>query len=185
MILAMLMVVAAGCFRLAGHEFHWWNVAPVGAMALLGGMYMGRRYALWVPLAVLAVTDVVLNVWMGYPMFYGPRVFDYGAFLLIGLLGLWARNRKVGSKISAVIATPFLFFLISNFAVWLFGLNLANEPYAKTFSGLIDCYVAGLPFLRGTIVGDWGFMVLFAVSALALRRSYGERNRWLVAEARA
>jgi hypothetical protein len=185
MILALLMVVAAGIFRLTAHEFHWWNIAPVGAMALLGGMYLGRRYALWVPLAVLAVSDVLLNVWMGYPMFYWPRAFDYGAFLLIGLLGLWARDGKLGSKISAVIATPFLFFLISNFAVWLFGMNLANEPYAKTLPGLIDCYAAGLPFLRGTILGDWGFMASFAVSAVALRRASGERTQWLVAEARA
>src|SRR5271154_6232426 len=171
MILAILMVVAAGIFRLAAHEFHWWNVAPRGGVGLLGGMCLGRRYALWVPLAVLAVTDVLLNVWMGYPMFYWPRWFDYGAFLLIGLLGLWARDRKLGSKIGAVIATPFLFFLISNFAVWLFGMNLANTPYDKTFTGLMDCYAAGLPFLRGTILGDWGFMTAFALSALALRRT--------------
>ncbi len=185
MILAILMVLGAGIFRLTAHEFHWWNIAPVGAMALLGGMHLGRRYALWVPLAVLAVTDILLNVWMGYPMFYWPRAFDYGAFLLIGLLGLWARNRKVGAKLSAVIATPFLFFLISNFAVWLFGMSLANTPYDKTLSGLVSCYAAGLPFLRGTIIGDWGFMALFAVSALALRRTSNERTHWLVAEARA
>ncbi len=179
------MVIAAGIFRLTAHEFHWWNIAPVGAMALLGGMYMGRRYALWVPLAVLAVTDVLLNIWMGYPMFYWPRAFDYGAFLLIGLLGLWTRDRKLGNKIGAVLATPFVFFLISNFAVWLFGMSLANAPYAKTLSGLIACYAAGLPFLRGTLIGDWGFMALFAVSALALRQASGERTQWLVADARA
>jgi hypothetical protein len=185
MILAILMVIAAGIFRLAGHEFQWWNIAPVGAMALLGGMYMGRRYALWVPLAVLAVTDMLLNVWMGYPMIYWPRAFDYGAFLLIGLLGLWARDRKLGSKIGAAIATPFLFFLISNFAVWLFGMSLANAPYGKTLLGLMDCYAAGLPFLRGTVIGDWGFMALFAVSALALQYASGERTHKLVAEAQA
>jgi hypothetical protein len=185
MILTILMVLGAGIFRLAAHGFQWWNIAPVAAMALLGGMYLGRRYALWVPLAVLAVTDVVLNVWMGYPMVYWPRAFDYGAFLLVGLLGLWARERKLRVKISAAIATPFLFFLISNFAVWLFGMNLANAPYAKTLSGLVECYAAGLPFLRGTLIGDWSFMALFASSALLLRRASGERSHWLVAEARA
>src|SRR5437667_11889623 len=107
MILTILMVLGAGIFRLVAHEFHWWNMAPVAAMALLGGMYLGRRYALWVPLAVLAVTDIVLNVRMGYPMIYWPRAFDYGAFLLVGLLGLWARDQKLGSKIGVVIATPF------------------------------------------------------------------------------
>jgi len=185
MILTILMVLGAGIFRLAAHQFGWWNIAPVAAMALLGGMYLGRRYALWIPLAVMAVTDIVLNMQMGYPMFYWPRGFDYAAFLLVGLLGLWARDRKLPTKISAAIATPFLFFFISNFAVWLFGMSLANAPYAKTFSGLAECYAAGLPFLRGTLIGDWSFMALFALSALLLRRTAGERSRWLVAEARA
>src|SRR5579871_2871211 len=185
MILAILMVLGAGVFRLAAHEFGWWNIAPVAAMALLGGMYLGRRYALWVPLAVLALTDIVLNVWMGYPMFYWPRAFDYAAFLLVGALGLFARNRNLRVKINAAIATPFVFFLISNFAVWLFGLSLSNEPYAKTFAGLIDCYTAGLSFLRGTVIGDWSFMALFALSALLLRRSSGERSHRLVAEVQA
>jgi hypothetical protein len=47
----------------------------------------------------------------------------------------------------------------------------------------MDCYIAGLPFLRGTVVGDWGFMALFALSALLLHRSSSGRSRWLLAEA--
>jgi len=185
MVLAILMVLGAGLFRLAAHEFQWWNVAPLAAMALLGGMYLGRRYALWVPLTVLALTDLVLNAQMGYPILYWPRVFDYGAFVLIGVLGLWARERKVSTKIGAALATPFLFFLISNFAVWLFGLNLANEHYQKTVTGLLGCYAAGLPFLRGTMIGDWTFMAAFALVAWLVRRAADGRFRWLVAEARA
>jgi membrane-associated HD superfamily phosphohydrolase len=185
MILAILMVLGAGLFRLAAHEFQWWNVAPIGAMALLGGMYLGRRHALWVPLAVLASTDLVLNAAMGYPILYWPRLVDYGAFAVIGLLGLWARERKPAMKIGAALATPFAFFLISNFAVWLFGLNLANEQYPKTLAGLLACYAAGLPFLRGTMIGDWAFMTLFALAVLLVRRAAGERMHWLVAEARA
>jgi len=185
MVLAILMVVVAGVFRLVAHDFQCWNIAPLAAMALLGGMYLGRRYALWVPLTILASTDLVLNVRMGYPILYWPRVFDYGAFMLVGLLGLWARDRKLGVKVGAALATPFAFFLISNFAVWLYGLNLANEHYAKTLAGLLGCYTAGLPFLRGTMIGDWAFMTAFALAALLVRRASGERLHWLVAEARA
>jgi hypothetical protein len=185
MILAILMVLGAGIFRLAAHEFQWWNIAPLAAMALVGGMYLGRRFALWVPLAVLLLTDLILNVQMGYPAFYWPRTFDYGAFLLVGLLGLWARERKLGVKIGAALATPFLFFLVSNFAVWLFGMSLANAPYAKTFSGLAECYTAGLPFLRGTVIGDWAFMALFALTAVLVRHFSGERQPGLISEARA
>ena len=51
---------------------------------------------------------------------------------------------------------------MSNFGVWLTGLGLSGQPYAKSFAGLTECYVAGLPFLRGSLLGDWGFMALFA-----------------------
>ena len=173
MILPILMVLGAGIFRLVAHEYQWWNVAPLAAMALLGGMYFGRRYALWVPLAVLVLTDLVLNVQMRYPIVYWPRMFDYGAFLLVGLLGLWLRERKLGAKVGAALATPFLFFLISNFAVWLFGLNLANAHYAKTLAGLLDCYAAGLPFLRGTVIGDWSFMAVFALAVILAPKAFG------------
>jgi|HubBroStandDraft_6_1064221.scaffolds.fasta_scaffold173992_3 hypothetical protein len=185
MILAILMVLGAGIFRLAAFEFHWWNIAPLAAMSLIGGLYLGRRFALWVPLAVLVLTDLILNVQMGYSLIYWPRAFDYGAFLLIGLLGLWARERKLGVKIGAALATPFLFFLISNFAVWLFGLSLANTPYAKTFSGLAECYTAALPFLRGTVIGDWAFMTVFAVTALLVRHFSTERQHELTSEVHA
>ena len=179
MILAILMVVAAGLYRLMPHAS---NVAPVAAMALLGGMYFGRRYALWVPLAVLAVTDLVLNVHMGYPALYWPRLIDYGAFLLIGGFGLAVRNGQIESKIGAAVATPFLFYFISNFGVWLFGLGLNNQPYARTFAGLGECYLAGLPFLRGTMIGDWAFMGAFAVALVLARRAPSPRLHSLAAE---
>ncbi len=182
MILAILMVVAAGLYRLMPHAS---NVAPVAAMALLGGMYFGRRYALWVPLVVLAVTDLVLNVQMGYPAIYWPRLIDYGAFVAIGALGLWVRNRRIDSKIGAALATPFMFFLISNFGVWLFGLGTHNQPYAKTFAGLAECYTMGLPFLRGTMIGDWAFMAVFAVALVLVRRASSERVHSLGTEASA
>ena len=185
MILAILMVLAAGTFRLMAHDNQWWNVTPLAAMALLGGMYLSRRFALWIPLVVLATTDLVLNARMGYPVLYWPRVFDYGAFVLVGLLGLWARERRLGTKIGAALVTPILFFFVSNFAVWLFGLNLANQHYAKTLTGLLDCYGAGLPFLRGTMVGDWAFMAVFALATVVVQRAANKRLHWLVAEARA
>ena len=182
MILALLMVIAAGIYRLAPHPE---NVAPLAAMALLGGMYFGRRYALWVPLAVLAVTDVVLNLRMHYPAIYWPRLIDYGAFIMIGAAGLWLRNRRISAKVGAAIATPFAFYLISNFGVWLYGLGLNGQLYPRTVAGLADCYTAGLPFLRGTVIGDWAFMAVFAAGLVLARRTSGARLGWLASEARA
>lgn len=162
MTFALLMVVAGAIYRLVPHPM---NVAPVAALALIGGMCFGKRYALWLPLAILASSDLVLNAQMGYPLLYVPRVIDYAVFAAIGLLGMWLRTRTTGLKIAGAVLAPILFFVLSNFGVWLFGLNLANQFYPKTLAGLTECYTAALPFLRGTIIGDWAFMALFAAGA--------------------
>ena len=193
MILVILMMLATAAYRLLSHNWNatlspenaMWNVAPFGAIALLGGIYFGRKYALWVPLAALAATDLVLNRLMGYPLFHLPRLIDYGVFAMIGLVGLWARSRGRGIKVGAAVATPFVFYVISNFGVWLVGLSLANAPYPKTFAGLADCYAAGLPFLRGTLIGDWAFMAIFVAIVMLVKNTSHERLGWLVAEAKA
>ena len=192
MVLMILMMLATAAYRLLSHNWNatmspenaLWNAAPFGAMALLGGIYFSRKYALWVPLAALAATDLVLNRMMGYPLFHWPRLIDYSAFVLIGLLGFWVRSRRRETKIGAAVATPFVFYLISNFGVWLFGLDLANMPYQKTFAGLAGCYTAGLPFLRGTVIGDWAFMAIFVAVVVLVRNTSQERLGWLVASAK-
>ncbi len=160
MILIVSLVAAMVAFRLLPHPE---NFAPIGAFALIGGFYLGRRYALWVPFAALFVSDLVLNAWAGYALFHWPRLIDWGAFLLIGAVALAVREAGWKPRLAATLAAPFFFFAVSNFGVWLTGLNLAGVPYAKTPAGLAECYLAGLPFLRGTVVGDWGFVALFTL----------------------
>jgi hypothetical protein len=159
--LILALVAAIAAFRLLPHPE---NFAPVGAFALIGGFYLGKRYALWVPLVALFVSDLILNHWNGYAAFHWPRLIDWGAFLLIGLAALAVRERGWKSRLATTIAAPFFFFAVSNFGVWLTGLNLAGVPYAKNLAGLAECYLAGLPFLRGTVLGDWGFVALFAAA---------------------
>lgn len=154
---------------LAGWRFlpHPPNFAPFGAFALLAGLFIGGRAAVMLPLAALVLSDIFLNIAAGCPPVFAPRAIDWLAFAGIGLAGSALRRSGLAAKLSAGAATPFAFFLLSNFGVWLFGLGLNGLPYAKTAGGLAECYAAGLPFLRATIAGDWLFMALFA-PALAL-----------------
>ena len=39
-----------------------------------------------------------------------------------------------------------IFFIISNFGVWFF-----SNTYSSDLSGLISCYIMGLPFLQNTL----------------------------------
>ena len=52
-----------------------------------------------------------------------------------------------------------VFFLISNWAVWQFGVW-----YDKSLVGLIEAYTLAIPFFRNTIIGDLVYTgSLFAV----------------------
>jgi hypothetical protein len=56
--------------------------------------------------------------------------------------------------------------LLSNFGVWAGG-----TMYPKTIEGLMICYAAGIPFLKGTLLGDLFYSgVLFGMFALAQKQ---------------
>jgi hypothetical protein len=48
-----------------------------------------------------------------------------------------------------MVACSLLFFLLSNGAVWAF-----SGMYSPTWQGLTQCYIAALPFLERTVLGD-------------------------------
>jgi len=128
---------------------HAWHFTPVAASLLFFGA-RGSRRQLWIPLVLLAATDVVLTKFIyNYPITWDHLVTWawYAAILWLGTnlrekAGFW---RVVG----AAAASSVSFFLVSNFAVWA-----AWQMYPKTFAGLVACYAAGIPFFRGTATSD-------------------------------
>jgi len=124
------------------------NFAPIGAVALFGGVYLSRKYAILIPLAVLAISDYFIG-------FYdlGVLLTVWGSFTLIGLVGLYLRKRKnIATIIAGTLGSSILFFLATNFAFWASG-----GWYAKTWAGLGQCYFMALPFFRNTVLGDLFF----------------------------
>ena len=167
---ALAAIAALAIYRIAPHLP---NLTPVGAMFVLGGLYLGRKLV-WMaaPFAALLASDAVLNLAYDGRPFHPERIVDYLAFALIALAARWTAQRPLPWRIAAVLGAPVAFFLISNFGVWAGGGSLLGEPsYPRTLAGLMDCYTAALPFFRGTLFGDW----LFAgVGMLALE---GLRSR--------
>jgi hypothetical protein len=65
----------------------------------------------------------------------------------------------------AAMASSVLFFLLTNFGMWLF-----SGFYPLTSAGLIACYVAAIPFFQNTLAGDLVFTgLLFGGFAIAER----------------
>jgi ABC-type multidrug transport system fused ATPase/permease subunit len=90
----------------------------------------------------------------------------YGSFALMVWLGTWLRSRRRLQPIAgATLAGSVLFFVVTNFAVWLSGMT-----YPTTAVGLLACYVAAIPYFGNTIAGDAFYAaLLFGGFALAER----------------
>lgn len=157
----VIFILAAGAARLVPHPP---NFAPIGAMALFGGAcFADKRWALAAPLLAMFLSDVVLG-------FHGLLPVVYGSFALIVCLGfLLRRRRRLLPIAGAVLASSALFFILTNFGVWALG-----SWYPKTWEGLMACYVAALPFLRNTLLGD-------AVYSAALFGGLALAERWIPA----
>lgn len=145
------------------------NFAPIGAMALFGGAYLGRNWkAFLIPLLSLWISDLFINyIYIGgFSFFYPGFYWQYGCFALIVLLGSTMLKKVRPMKIlGASLSASVLFFIISNFGVWTSGLMY---PYPMTIEGLMTCYIAAIPFFGGTLSGDLVYSgILFGAFELA------------------
>jgi len=112
------------------------NFTPVAAIALFGGAYLSKKHSMIVPLLLMIVSDIFIGM-------HNVIVFTWGSFILVALLGiLIKKNKKVSTVFFAGIGSSLLFYMISNFGVWLMGW------YPNNAKGLLDSYIMGLPFLR-------------------------------------
>ena len=164
-----LLVVIAALSRLLPHPP---NVAPIAGIALFGAAYYSKKYwAFLIPIASMWVSDLILNnvVYAHYfdhfVWFYKGSLFTYGAFALIVLMGtVTLKKKRAGNVFFSALGASAIFFIVSNFGVWLM-----SPIYVKSWEGLTACYVAAIPFLQNTLLGDLGYsVVLFGLFELSM-----------------
>jgi hypothetical protein len=149
------LILAAAFTRLIPHPP---NFTAIGAMALFGGVYFSRKsLAFAVPLIAMFLSDIIIGF---HPGMYAV----YLSFILIVMIGISLSNkRKVGNIFLASVSASVLFFIITNFALWLTG-----TLYPKTAAGLAACFTAAIPFFHHTLLGDLFFVgILFGAFELA------------------
>jgi hypothetical protein len=139
------LALVAALFRLIPHPP---NLTPLGALGLVSGARFSCAQALAMSLAALAVSDVLLHQVFGLAPFHP---FVYASIALNVFLGrlLLQKRRRPARVVSVTLLASTQFFLISNFGVWV-----TWTLYPKTLAGLVECYVAALPFFQYTLVGD-------------------------------
>jgi hypothetical protein len=149
-----LMILAAAFTRLIPHPP---NFTAVGAIALFGGAYFSdKKFAFIVPIAAMLLTDLIIG-------FHSGMLSVYLSFVLIVGIGIvLSRNIKFKNVVAASLLSSILFFVVTNFQVWL-----QSTLYAKNTAGLIACYMAAIPFFHHTVLGDLLFVgLLFGLFAI-------------------
>jgi hypothetical protein len=167
--LAYLFLVLAVAVRFMPHP--WMFTPVVGSLLFFGAR--GSRRQLWIPFVMLAASDVVLTRWVySYPFSWDQYVTFawYAAVLWLGTR-LGAKTKWV-PVIGAALASSVSFYLLSNFATWA-----SWDMYPKTLSGLMECYVAALPFFRHALAGDLLFTTAMFATPMALHALSGAFSR--------
>ncbi len=173
-IYAIGFILVAALSRLLPHPP---NFTPIGAMALLGGTYLSKKYLKFIlPLAALFLSDIILNntimrVWYpdieGFIFLTQSMKWVYFSFIIMILFGsVILKERNLKNIALGTIGVSIIFFLITNF-----GSFIGSGIYPKTLAGLIACFAAAIPFFLNTILGNvfFGFLGFGALYLLENR----------------
>lgn len=138
--------------------WHTPNFTPVLALALFGGIYLKGRQGHWVPLVLMALSDIALG-------FHDTMLYTWGSVLLISAIGVWLRTRRTWLPVmGGAVVSALLFFVVTNFGAYL-------SIYPRTWAGLQECYIAAVPFFRSTFVSTLAYSaILFAVFEMLTSR---------------
>ena len=129
---------------------HLPNVSPVAAMALFGGAYFAdKRMAFLVPLLALFLSDLALGL-------HNSMIFVYAGFALTVAIGFLLKGRvTITNTAFATVASSVLFFLLTNLGAWM-----TSGLYARSAEGLMQAYVAGIPFFQNSLLGNLLFVAV-------------------------
>jgi hypothetical protein len=152
------IICALAIFRLLPHLP---NVSPVAAMALFGGAYFAdKRMAFIVPFVALFLSDLILGL-------HNSMIFVYAGFALTVAIGFLLQSRVTLTNTAfATVASSVLFFLLTNFGAWL-----TSGVYVKSAAGLMQAYVAGIPFFQNSLIGNLVFVAVIFGSYQLLQKN--------------
>lgn len=163
----LLIIVASVCRVL--------NFAPQIAMAVFGGAVIkDKKLAFALPLLSMFLSDVLYEVLFSYGLteyggFYEGQVTNYIAIGLTTIVGFWIKNVNRAKITLGALAGTTLYFLLSNFFVWIGGGGLGRP---QTFAGLVQCYGDALPFYRTALLNTWIFSAILFLGYYLFQRYY-------------
>lgn len=161
------------------------NFTPTESIAIFGAAYLGYRYlALLLPIGLIYTSDFILNNTIARPFFPNAEgiiwydhymLFTAIAIVSIVLLSkIMLKTINTKNVIITVITGTLIFFMMTNFGAWA----SAKSVYPANVNGLLMAYIAGLPFLKASLLGNLVFSgILFGSKAVIERLLFTKQVR--------
>jgi len=171
-----ILILACALYRI-------WDGRPMGfapqiAMALFAGsISKDKRFAFLFPILSLFISDLLYQFLYSQGLstikgFYEGQWQIYLMIASITIIGFFINKNKIGQIFIGSLAGAVYFFIISNFMVWIGGgWDINNQPYPRSFSGLMLCYTEALPFFKWSVLSTLLFNGIFFGSFYLLGKS--------------
>ncbi len=114
------------------------NFTPTLSLIIFLSFLIRDKYlAVFIVITSLLVTDFILG-------FYSSMIFVYSAYIIVCLISyVFLNHRNLKNVIKLSISSELLFYLITNFGVWMM-----TNTYTSDIHGLYQSYIAAIPFLK-------------------------------------
>jgi len=176
LLVLFILILACALYRV-------WDSRPMGfapqiAMALFAGsISKDKRFAFLFPVLSLFISDLLYQFLYSQGLstikgFYSGQWQNYLLIASITIIGFFINKNKIGQIFVGSLAGAVYFFLISNFMVWVGGgWDINNQPYPRSFSGLMLCYTEAMPFFKWSVLSTLLFNGIFFGSFYLLGKS--------------
>ena len=134
-IFLLFIIILAVLTRVAPHPP---NFLPIFSIALFSGVCFRSKFSFLIPLSIMILSDLYIGNFQMALWVY-PSLF---AIYIIGFI--FVKKVNYLNILTYSMISAFLFFLITNFGVWIVG-------YPKTFNGFVTCFTLAVPFFKNTL----------------------------------
>ena len=106
---------------------------------------LGVRY-----LPAVLISFAITDIFIGYHL--GTH-WTWGSVVLIGFISIFLNSNFI-TRIGGALIGAVIFFIITNFGVWVSGM------YEQSWAGFAECYILALPFFGYSMVSTLLFSLL-------------------------
>jgi hypothetical protein len=176
LLILLVLIIAAAVYRV-------WDSRPMGfapqiAMALFAGSVIkDKKISFLFPILSLFVSDLLYQFLYSQGLttikgFYSGQLLNYLLIASITIIGFFINKNRISRILIGSLAGAVYFFLVSNFMVWIGGgLDINNQPYARSITGLLLCYTEALPFFKWSVLSTLVFNGVFFGSYYLMGKS--------------